>query len=309
MAKPTHIGGIELGGLPPQFEPAAPGRVLILDGDSAAYRAALSSGTLGTAINRYNTAVITEMLMTRADRAIVHLTAYDCVKLHRDKYPTQQKYQSSRKNKDKPPLLEPLREALGELGGIDGHDVSIILNRELEADDAMRSDAELLPDVVISSADKDLRQLTQPWYELSIDKIDYLSDPFGWIDIGHTPSGANKPLGHGHAFVLWQWLMGDTADTVRGLPTYQGKRVGLVRAHELIQKWGTLQECVHRILHAYAKVKVDALAEFEMLWLRRTPKDTGYAWLTSLGIEPRMQAWLDRLHARHKLLLKRNTPT
>lgn len=303
MAKPTSIGGVELGSLPPQFEPPKPGRVLILDGDAAAYKVAATCKTMPTALNHFGTAVLTEMMLTKASSAVVHLTAHNCAKMRRADYPTIRPYQGNRKDKVKPPLLETLREALGDMGGLDGHDITITLNREMEADDAMRMDAEGLQDAVVSSADKDLRQLTQPWYEASLDKIDVLDDPFGWVGMKHTASGSPKPVGHGHSFVLAQWLMGDSADNVRGLPTYEGRNVGPVKAVELVQEWGSVHECIHRTLHAYAKVKADALAEFEMLWLRRSPSDCGYKWLSEQDLEPKWQAWLDRLHLRHQKIL------
>lgn len=264
------FAGIDLRAVEPTFKPAKPGRVLIFDGDAAAYKAAATVKQLDTAVRRFFTDVLTEMFVTQSASARVYLTSADCTKLYRYAYPSLRPYQGNRTNKAKPPLLEALRERLasGQVELPDG--VDVYLHRHMEADDAMRVDAEILGkagDVVISSEDKDLRQLTQPYFERSTGRIDVLAEPFGWVDVGRTPAGAAKAVGHGHAFVLAQWLMGDTADNVRGLHKYQGGNCGLVTAVELVQRWGSVQECVLQTLRAYASIPQDPLAELEMLWL------------------------------------------
>ena len=298
--------GIDHTELEQQFTPVVKGRTLILDGDGPAYRVASTTNVITTAIRRYAAAVLTEMSLAGCTSARVHLTAHDCRKADRKLYEghTATPYQANRKSAKKPPVLETLREELGELGGWSEHNIEVVLNRILEADDAMRIDADKMGDCIIRSDDKDLRQLTQPWFEVSTGRIDRITDPFGWVDIKHTPAGAPKAVGHGHSFVLAQWLMGDKTDGVQGLSRYEGKRVGPVKAVQLVQEWGSVKRCIHKTLQAYAKVEQDALAELEMLWLRRSETDTAYAWLSEQGLHPKWQTWLDALHERHVATLK-----
>lgn len=296
--------GIDLTAMPAMASPPKTGRVLILDGDAAAYRAAATVARLPTAIRKFWSIVLTEMYVTNSEVAIVHLTSVDCTKLHRKLYPTAKPYQGQRKGKDKPPLLEPLREALAEdEDAPDG--VSVVLNRYMEADDAMRVDAERLVDrdVVISSADKDLRQLTQPFFEPSTGVIDRLDNTFGWVDIAYTPSGVSKLTGHGNAFVLAQWIAGDTADNVVGLKTYKDRKIGVVGAANLLKEWGDETTSILQILRAYGKIKQDPLAELAMLWLLRSHEDSAYKWLLEHDLPSKWTTWLEALHTRHNKIL------
>lgn len=297
--------GVDLTDMPPLVRQPEKGRILILDGDAAAYRAASTVAKLSTGIRKFWSIVLTEMYVTKAESAIVHLTSFDCAKLHRKVYPTAKPYQGNRTGKDKPPLLEALREALVEDKDRPAS-IDIFLNRYMEADDAMRIDAERLAnnDVVVSSADKDLRQVTQPYFEASIGEIDVLSDTFGWVSLDYTPGGTVKMKGHGNAFVLAQWLAGDPADNVRGLAKYEGKRVGPAKAVELVNEWGCEREAALKIIKAYAKIRQDPLAELAMLWLLRTPDDSAYKWLMSLQLPEKWTKWLTSLHERHTKILE-----
>lgn len=297
--------GIDLTSMPPLVQPPKQGRVLILDGDAAAYRAASTVAKLPTGLRKFWSIVLTEMYVTHAESCIVHLTSVDCVKLNRKLYPTAKPYQANRSGKDKPPLLEALREGLAS--DMDRPDnVEVVLNRWGEADDAMRIDAERLQggDVVVSSADKDLRQVTQPYFESSTGVIDRITDTFGWLKAAYTPSGVLKMQGHGNSFVLGQWLAGDTADNVVGLKRYEGKRIGPGGAIQLINEWGDERTAALNIIKAYAKIRQDPLAELAMLWLIRSPTDSAFKWLLSLDLPGKWVTWLESLDKRHTKILE-----
>ena len=114
-------------------------RILLMDGDGACYQAAFSVKTLPTAIKRVQQDVLTKMFMAGGGRARVHLTAKGNRKAERGRVRAAKPYQGSRKGKPKPPLLEPLREALAASGGLP--EVSFILQTEVEADDAIIMDS------------------------------------------------------------------------------------------------------------------------------------------------------------------------
>lgn len=69
-----NLLGVDLSGLGEQFEQTVPGRVLLLDGDGAAYRAACTAKTLPTAVSRWMQEVLTEQFITGAQGVRVHLT-------------------------------------------------------------------------------------------------------------------------------------------------------------------------------------------------------------------------------------------
>lgn len=292
--------GVDLTAMPEMVAPPKTGRILILDGDAAAYRAAATVVRLPTAIRKFWSIVLTEMYVTNSESASVHLTSVDCLKLHRKHYPTAKPYQGNRKGKDKPPLLEPLREALVSSTEKPEY-VSVVLNRFMEADDAMRIEAESLAseDIVISSADKDLRQVVQPYFESSTGLIDRLTDTFGWVGIGYTGSGVAKLKGHGNAFVLAQWLAGDTADNVLGLKTYKDRKIGVVGAAAAVKEWGDERTAILNTLKAYAKIKQDPLAELAMLWLLRSDTDSAFKWLLEHDLPGKWVTWLEALNKRH----------
>lgn len=270
--------GVDLTTMPPMVKASIDTRTLLFDGDAAAYKAAATSAKMSTAVNRYWELVLEEMFLTQAKRARVHLTSRSCLKCYRHLYPAAKVYQDNRKGKPKPPLLEELREHLGSTEEVP-EGITVVLNRVVEADDALVGDAYNYGDVVISSEDKDLRQSVHPIFDRYIGEIDVIKDTHGWVDITHTPSGASKLTGHGYAFLLAQWLAGDSADNVAGLKTFEGKKVGVVRAVDLINKWGSTYDCIVNILEAYVSIRQNPLAELELLYLRPSVTSCAMSWL------------------------------
>ena len=97
-----NVLGVDLGTLESQFQSAVPNRVLLLDGDGAAYRAAATAKTLPTAFKRFVTEVLTDMFNTQSQLVRVHLTGAGGAKANRGLYPAAKPYQGNRQGKAKP---------------------------------------------------------------------------------------------------------------------------------------------------------------------------------------------------------------
>ena len=288
----------------PMFAQATPGRILVLDGDFAAYKAAATAKTLPVVYRRFIQDVLTDLFLTQSEYAIVHVTASASRKAHRALYPTFWPYQDNRKDKKKPPLLEPLRHFLSEDPPGLPENVEVILHHHWEADDGIIMDGEHhLHNCIVKSGDKDLRMTRAPYWEEKTGRIDVITDRFGWIDEAFTDGGARKVIGHGTAFFWAQMLMGDTADRVRGLDKLDGKQVGAAGALEFLAPFRDESECANAVLWEYAKSKQNALAEAEMMWLRRNPEDSAFAYLMELELDDSLRHWLQATHEWHLKVL------
>lgn len=295
------IRGVDTLNVPDQFDTRVPGRTLILDGDFPAYKAASTVKTLPTALRRFVTEVMTLVFLTGAEHVNIHLTAKGSAKAHRARLPTAKPYQGNRANKPKPPLLEPLREAIefqvntGE--GVLPPEWSVTLHRYWEADDGMIMDAVRYGDRgIIVSEDKDLRLTPGPFYETSTGLTDIIPDRFGWIDEKYTDGGTRKVTGHGTKFFWAQMLMGDTADNVKGIEKLNGKLSGAAAAYNYLDSITDENEAANRILWEYAKINQMALPEAECLWLRRSDDDSAYRYFQELDLDKPLRSWLDQQH-------------
>lgn len=304
----THWRGIDLSTLPRQFEPAVPGRTLILDGDGPAYRAASTVKTLPTALRRYVTLVLEAMYLANCDRVRIHLTAKGSHKAHRKHYPTVWPYQDKRSGKPKPALLEPLRELVYRAIQ-DGHEMIPAnwwceLHSYWEADDGIIMDGVQYGDsCVVMSEDKDMRLTSAPYFEMSTGLTDYIDGRYGWVKEKYTDAGNLKVIGHGTKFFWAQMLMGDKADRVRGLEKLDGKLVGEAAALRFIMPIQDESEAANAVLQAYARNKQNPLAEAECLWLRRSHLDSAHRYLSELDLLPHLRQWIDDLHGYHEQVL------
>lgn len=256
------------------------GRVLILDADGPAYVAAATVKRLDTAIRRFQQDVLTRMFLTRCASARLHLTSNDSTKFGRFNVKAAKPYQGNRTSKAKPPLLEPLREAMC----LEQHWLPefefVKLHRDIEADDAMMEDAYSLKDNgVTNSADKDLRMTPYPYYEETTGIV-MPGEPVGklWI----TPKG--KRLGQGPLFFWAQMLMGDTADNIKGIEKLNGKLCGAVAAYNALHDCTNIDDAANRVLDGYRAIDQNAVAEAWLLWLRRSPTDNVVQYLKELNL-------------------------
>lgn len=252
------------------------GRVLIYDGDFAAYRIAAQVKTLPTAIRRFQKMVLTEMFMAKATSARVHLTPTGGAKNNRHLIVAAKPYQDNRVGTVKPPLVDPIREVMGN----PEHalpEFEVFKHFDIEADDACMIDSYNLGESgVLRSDDKDLRSTPYPFYE---NREDVVKPGEGW---GHlfpyiTPGGQFTLLGRGRIFLWAQMLMGDSADNIQGILRYDGQLMGPKRTWELFQSWGNSVHdpsfVVNQVLDAYRKIDQNPWPEGWLLHILRSRDD------------------------------------
>lgn len=279
-------------------------RVLILDADGEAYRAAATARTLPTALRRFCTAVLEWQFLTNCNEVRLHLTAEGGFKGGRSLYPSFRPYQGNRTGKSKPALLEPLRALLGSPRAVDmgmpeewfckAHDY-------WEADDACTMDSYYYKDDgLVVSPDKDLRMTVHPYWEARKGASSVLSDDWGYLEMHDD---CTYPIGHGLSYFWLQLLMGDTADNIRGLDKMDGRNVGQARAMQFLEGKSCQNEVANEILWCFAAIEQDPLAEAELLWMRRHEYDSAYEYLSSLELDEPLKVWLGELHEHHNQLI------
>lgn len=327
------INGIDTDALPAQFEKATSG-TLSLDADGLLYVATNKVAKMSTAIRNAKTRIMELAFLTKCGLVRAHLTSRGSTKAGRYNLLGVKPYQGNRTGKEKPPLLEPLREWLAAEGAFLPHEgVEVYLHRDMEADDAMMMDAYTIPDVVVYSPDKDLRIVPCSWYDLETGRTDKISNRYGWLGWDETKG---KVTGHGTAFFWAQMLMGDAADNVKGLrcvptqsTTYRAKRfanpdchacggtgrTGIPEKCECLREWynkdigpseafsllgvaKTEDGAANIVLDAYRAIDQNPLPEAGMLWLLRAPHDTAEGYIWSLGLSEQNRAFVQDCYNR-----------
>lgn len=290
------IQGIDTGALPDQFGSCVPGRTLIVDGDGPCYVAAATVKRLDTALRNFQQEILKRMFMTGAQDVRIHLTAKGSDKYGRFRVKAAKPYQGQRKG-PKPPLLEPLREAVADRSTWLHEYDTVILHRELEADDGMMQDAYRLGETgVMNSEDKDLRMTPFPFYEHSIGKV-MTSQPVGWVDVAYTPSGSAKLTGQGPLFFWLQMLAGDSADNIKGILKYNGTLCGTETAVRLLKNTRDINAAANLVIDGYRAIDQNVVAEGWLLWLTRWPKDNVIKYMQELDLSP-----LNRLYVEQCVL-------
>ena len=297
------VQGVDISALPDQFQSAVPGRTLIIDGDGPCYVAAATVKRLDTALRNFQQEILKRMFLAGASDCRIHLTSRASDKYGRFRVKAGKPYQGNRKSKAKPPLLEPLRELVADNSTwLD--DYSVLLHRELEADDGMIQDAYRLGENgVIYSEDKDLRMTPYPYYEIDRGQVQS-SQPVGWVSIKHTPSGTPKLTGQGPLFFWAQMLMGDTADNVQGVARYNGKLCGAVGAFDVLKDVRCIHDASNIVLDAYREINQNAVAEGWLLWLTRWHKDNVIQYMRELNLTPANRDFIEDCVLRDWVLPK-----
>lgn len=290
--------GVDRSAIAPQFEAKAAGRVLILDGDGPAYRVAATCKRLDTAIRRYQQDMLTQLFITGSETVRIHLTASGSNKAGRYRVLGVKPYQGNRANKDKPSLLEPLREAIAHRDNwIDEFD-NVFMHHSLEADDGMMQDAYYYKERgLIWSDDKDLRMTPYPYWEKEKGII-IPTDHMGSIELAYTPAGTPKLKGHGPLFFWAQMLMGDTADHIQGILRYKGKTCAAVGAHDALKSVSTIEDAANVVLDGYRAINQNPLPEGWLLWLHRYDGDNIWTYLSELTLSEANRAYLDECVTR-----------
>ena len=248
------------------------GRTLILDGDGPAYRAAATSKRLDTAVRRFQSAVLTELMMTGCSSATVHLTHRTSHKNGRHHVIATKPYQGNRKGKNKPQLLELLRDEMAKRENW-LPEFTVDMHYTIEADDGMIIQAhQLKEDGVIWSDDKDLRCTPYLFYEQAEGCVHGV-EPHGYVEAKFTPAGTLKASGRGPVFFWAQLLMGDTADNIAGIQRLDGKLCGPAGALSVLGSIKHRDEAANIVVDAYRAIDQNILAEGYLLHLLRNPRD------------------------------------
>lgn len=290
-----RIDGYDLTEVPDQFTISS-GGVLTLDADGLLYSAAHKAAKLETAIRRAKTRIFELQFLTKCELVRAHLTARGCFKAGRHLLQGIKPYQGNRKGQVKPPLLEPLREALAAPGMFQEHEgIEVYLHRDIEADDAMMMDAYTIPGVICYSPDKDLQIVPCGLYDLETGRVDVILDRYGWI---RFDKAKDKIIGHGTAFFWAQMLMGDQADHVQGLLTYQNKRCGVSAAWRVLAPIRGENNAANAVLDGYRAIDQNPLPEACALWLLRAYHDTAEGYIWALDLSPENRAFVQDCYNR-----------
>lgn len=283
--------------LPDQFKGCVQGRTLIFDGDGLCYRVSSTVKRMDTAIRRYQQEVLTLLFITQSQDCTIHLTSKGSRKNGRFLVNSVKPYQGQRKSKDKPPLLEPLREAVAQRENwLDEY--SVILHRDVEADDGIITQAHANPEHgVVYSEDKDMRLTPYQYWEIESGVLRPHAG-FGSIWEAYTPSGTLKVLGHGRKFFWAQCLMGDQADNIAGITRLDGALCGPAKAYAALKDINDESACANFVLSAYSRNSQNIMPEAYLLWLLRTPDDNVFKYISSLNLTEDNQKYLSECLAQ-----------
>lgn len=280
-----------------QFEGYVQGRTLILDGDGPCYAVAATVKRLDTAIRRFQQDVLKCMFLANAQDCRIHLTASGSDKFGRHRVLAAKPYQGNRKNKAKPALLEPLREAMQDRSNWLDEFHQVTLHREREADDGMMMDAyELGDNGVIRSADKDLRMTPYPYMDIERGIV-MQGMPIGHVYLKTMNDGTRKCLGQGPLFFWAQLVMGDQADNIQGLPG-----LGAVAAYDMLCDAQSLDEAANIVIDKYREIDLNVIAEGWLLWLTRTHDDNVIKFMNERKLTPANTAFVQDCIARNWVL-------
>lgn len=269
-----------------------------MDGDAACYEAAATCAKIDTAVRRVHLKILEAMFLTDSTRARVHITPESCKKAGRFELVGEKPYQGNRDHKRKPPMLETLRQCIQGL--LKDDNITILPQYDYEADDGLCIDGYALQneDVILWSADKDLRMVPCPYYDIDRGVIDRISDPFGYLNLGSTDTGSAKVKGHGRIFFWYQLLAGDTADNIRGIRSIGGRKVGLQTAYarisELQLREGSSEDrTADEVIKLYKAIDQNILPEAYMLWLLRSEDDSFIKYLKELDITQESKSYIN----------------
>lgn len=262
--------------LPNQFDNKVTGRVLILDADSYAYKAAATSKKLETALRKFQMMVLERLFLTKSETGRVHLTHSESLKAGRGSILGWKPYQGNRNGKSKPPLLDVLREAAANPDNV-LPEYTCKLHTVLEADDACMIDSYALgSNGILDSADKDLRHTPYPYYDNYTGRT-VEAEGIGSVWLHVTPAGGTALHGIGRLFFWAQMLMGDTADNVRGLDKYYGSNIGTQGTLELLEQYNDTEDesyIANLVFDAYRNHNQNPLPEGWLLHMMRSHTDT-----------------------------------
>jgi hypothetical protein len=198
--------------------PMVPGRVLLFDGDYAAYFFAGSEDcSQGDARRNLLDYIAVLKILTGSERCEVHLTHDASHKGHRFVIATVKPYQGQRNHSSKPKNWQFMRDFMENY---QGNQFSVHLWRDREADDGIAFRADQLGEMLaaIAMRDKDSHMIPGLHIDWMNKHLTQVSDKiFSVYD--EQVSGEYKWFGH-----KWFWLQclqGDGADNIPGLPKFK----------------------------------------------------------------------------------------
>lgn len=272
--------GLTESDLPNQAPELIQGQTLIMDGDGACYASTYDAKKLETAVRRFHTNVEEKMILTSCSSARVHITPKGCLKNYRDYLLSAKPYQGNRLNKEKPPLLEVLRSMLASHFA-DHEYIKVFAHMDKEADDAIMQDCYSIPNTVTYSEDKDLTIVPTPFFDHYTGTVSYIISRYGKIKLDLEK---DKVVGRGTKFFWAQMLMGDSADNVKGIKTYNAKLCGVKAAYSILDKIEDESHAANIVLDGYRAINQNPIPEAECLWLHRVAGDSARAYINSLNL-------------------------
>lgn len=223
-----QVNGIDLSALPSQVEGAdypneVKGRVVQIDADFLAYQVAyVREGEEKSFEDMAHNADVSIKHIRRlagAEHYKLHVTGNGSNKGGRYNQAILKEYQANRADKEKPEMLEAIRDWM--VSARDG-----VNHLDIEADDGIVIEQQKAIDEgnanlsVIASRDKDLRMAHGLLLDMETGEIRE-SGGYGSLWLDDTKS-TKKLVGVGPAFFFAQLLMGDTADNISGVPHVSG---------------------------------------------------------------------------------------
>lgn len=221
-----------VGDLSEQFErvlpDVVPGRTVHVDGDILAYNCAGNDDVPAPIARRNLLSRIDNLkMLAGAEKIVVHLTDPRSDKGNRFEIAKTAPYQGQRTHSRRPKNWAYLREVMDGFAAAGHPEFSSHLDRE--ADDAMSlaswqaSRVGNSESVVISSADKDLRQVPGPYVDWKTGELLVRRHN---VDTTADPEGSTLKQGiwfNGVWFLLFQMLYGDGTDNIPGIERVDGE--------------------------------------------------------------------------------------
>lgn len=289
-----------LDNLPNQFDPKIDGRVLIFDGDSLVYKAAATSKRMSTAIRKFQMGVLEQMFITKSETARVHLTHRDSLKAGRGNILAWKPYQGNRDGSKRPPMLEPLRDAVCFDENV-LPEFTVSIHKVLEADDACMIDSYAYGESgILSSEDKDLRATPYLFWD-TYQGREVRAKGIGSVWEYVTEGGTLNVHGIGRMFFWAQMLMGDGADNIRGLDRYHGTLIGPVGTLEALQGLNDTEdesEVANHVIDAYRASDQNPLPEGYLLHMMRNWEDSFWDVLQALHLTKANRRFIDDCASR-----------
>ena len=232
---------------PDELPEIIPNSTLQLDGDISCYYSAWADMSLGAAIKSLKKHIEIKRLLAGCEIVNVHTTQGS--KAGREDFAQVNMYQDNRtKNKD-PEMSARVKELRQFLQTYETQTVKPCPQFEVEADDSMniyqRIEIEGERYSAICTKDKDLNMCPGNHFTYDDMELYVVPDGYGSLKKTVTQKPANtksgfrnetKITGIGTSFFWCQLLMGDTADSIPGLPTISGQLLNKYKPTAAIKK-------------------------------------------------------------------------